>query len=167
MKKTGFVLLISLLLTLFQPCAAAVAANAPEISEGGYVVKLKEPSENQVRLMENLDMDEIYAENGVYRVDSMADVKKLGDMVEYFEPDYKVTLFALPNDTYAIKQWNLEKLHISDAWDKGYEGRGVRVAVIDSGVNSLHEDFEGVDFDKGSNMINGSHDVTDETGHGT
>ncbi|MEG0940631.1 MAG: S8 family serine peptidase [Oscillospiraceae bacterium] len=167
MKKTGFVLLISLLLTLFQPCAAATATNVSETAGSGYIVKLREPSENQVRLMENVDMDEIYAEKGLYRVDSIDDVKKLGDMVEYSEPDYTATLFAVPNDTFAKKQWNLEKLHISDAWNKGYEGNGVRVAVIDSGVNSLHEDFEGVSFDKGSNMINGSHDVTDETGHGT
>lgn len=164
MRKIAVLLSIIMLLGILQP--AAVAVDDSMVSTNGYIVKLKQDN-NSVRLMGDLQLEEISSEQGLYKADKLSEISALGNMVEYYEPDQKVKLFAVPNDPYADKQWSLGSLEIDSAWKKGYEGVGVRVAVIDSGINSLHEDFEGTTFDKGINMLDGSRDVRDETGHGT
>lgn len=161
MKKTALILTLVLMFGIFAPALPA------EADAGPYIVKLADTSENTVRLMENLDIDEIYPREGLYRADSLADVRRLGSAVEYYEKDAVATLFALTDDHYSADQWSLEFVSVNSAWDKGYDGQGIRVAVIDSGANSMHEDFEGADFERGSNMLDGSHDVTDLSGHGT
>ena len=167
MKRTGIMLIAALLLSVFQPCFAYENGTNLEDYKNGYIVQLKQPLEDSAVLMDNTELREVSDEAGLYHVDSLSEIDRLGSLVEYYEPDYPVTLSDLPSDTYASKQWSIDSLGISYAWDKGYNGKGVRVAVIDSGVNSLHEDFEGTTFDKGINIMNGSHDVTDEMGHGT
>ncbi len=166
MKKIGITLAVALLLSLFPPCAGSAVALQAQESPQGYIVALKGAQDGAV-LLEDTGLEKLGGQAGLYHADSLAEIKALGSLVDYYEPDCTATLFDLPNDTYAHQQWSLENLEISYAWDKGYDGAGVRIAVIDSGVNSLHEDFEGTSFDKGYNEINGSHDVTDELGHGT
>lgn len=168
MKRICVILAAALLLSVFQPCYASSGNQSAENSAGGYIVKLKETKENSASLMAlDMGLREVCGEAGIYHADTLSEIAELGDMVEYYEPDCMVTLSALPNDTYASKEWSIGNLEADYAWEKGYNGEGVRVAVIDSGVNSLHEDFDGTVFDKGLNKINGSHDVTDEMGHGT
>ena len=162
--KASLLLILALLFSLAAPCAALAAE--PEAAEGGYIVKLKETADT-VRLMSASPLDAISADNGLYKAQSLEEIKALGSAVEYFEPNATARLLALPADPYAKRQWSLESLGMEQVWSKGYNGEGVRVAIIDSGVNSLHEDFEGVAFDKGKNMLDGSRDVTDEVGHGT
>ena len=45
-------------------------------------------------------------------------------------------LAALSDDPYSDQQWNLEMIGAEQAWQSGLTGRGVRVAVIDSGVST-------------------------------
>ena len=167
MKKLYIMLAAAFLLSTFQPCSAAENNTYTQESSNGYIVKLKEPQEGSAVLMENTDIRELSSDAGLYYAGSLSDVSKLGDSVEYYEPDYKVTLSDLPNDTYASDQWSIQNLGIAAAWDSGYNGKGVRIAVIDSGVNSKHEDFAGTSIEVGHNVIDGSNDTTDENGHGT
>lgn len=162
MKKIGFLLILSLFLTLLTPIAAAA-----ETDEGAYIVKLKDNGGAAARMMASANLEEISSGAGLFRADGLKNVKALGSAVEYYEPDVMAKLFSLTNDEYSAEQWSLEYTSANVPWDKGYSGNGIRVAVIDSGVNSMHEDFEGANFQKGSNMLDGSHDVTDEHGHGT
>ncbi len=162
MKKTALLLAAILLITLLTPCMAS----ANQTQSEGYIVSVKEAENGAVRLL-SADFDAINAEAGLYRVNSLEDIKKLGDSVSYYEEDSQAQLFADTNDSYAGKQWNLDYIGVQNAWSKGYEGEGIRVAVIDSGVNSMHEDFSTTHFEKGLNLLDGSHDVTDVTGHGT
>ncbi|MEF9972229.1 MAG: hypothetical protein RR731_07950, partial [Oscillospiraceae bacterium] len=150
MKKLGTLLLSAVLLISALPGGAA--ASNIEHSENGYIVKLREPTKSGARLLDKMDLQEISADAGFYKAETAEEIQKLGSMVEYYEPDCKAKLFAVPNDPYLKQQWNINSIGISSAWDKGYEGTNVKVAVIDSGVNSLHEDFSGTHFDKGSNM---------------
>jgi serine protease AprX len=64
---------------------------------------------------------------------------------------------ALPNITY------LDTLNVREAWDLGYTGAGIGVAVVDSGV-STDRDFSSlskISFNPNSNTVN------DVYGHGT
>jgi subtilisin family serine protease len=62
--------------------------------------------------------------------------------------------------------WNLQAVNVSGVWSKGYKGEGVRIAVIDTGVNAEHPDIQGrvVDF---ADFINGLSEPYDDNGHGT
>ena len=78
---------------------------------------------------------------------------------------------AQPNDPAISDQWYLFALGASAAWSQGLTGSGVRVAVIDSGVNALHEDLAGSAI-SGRNLLGPaeSRDETafaDDLGHGT
>lgn len=167
MKKIiATMLLITMMAAVVQPVSANFEQG--DGSGEGYIVQLsKSPkSFDTMRLMSSMELEDVYAEKGLYKVKELSDIENLGDLVEYYEPDQTVTLFA-PNDPYAHRQWSLDSLGIEYAWDEGYEGGGISIAIIDSGVNSLHEDFEGVSFGKGKNMMDGSYDLRDESGHGS
>lgn len=172
MRKTAVILSLVLALGMIFPGVPAGAENDTYIrenvfSEAGYIVKLKEPGGDEASLLALSEMDEIYGDAMLYHADSLENIELLGGAVEYYEPDCTVELHGLTNDPYSNTQWSLEFLGMDKAWNLGYYGEGVRVAVIDSGVFSMHEDFSGADFDSGINVINGSHDVSDTNGHGT
>jgi len=167
MKKLCVILSMVFMLSAFQPCIAAESSTYTSDSPNGYVVKLNNTADGTAILMENTGLSEVNSDAGLYYANSISDISKLGDYVDYYEPDYPVTLAGVPNDTYVPEQWSISDIGISTAWDAGLNGKNVKIAVIDSGVNSLHEDFEGTNFGSGMNVMNGSHDVTDEMGHGT
>lgn len=74
----------------------------------------------------------------------------------------------------ATNQWNVTKVNAPDVWNLGYTGKGVIVAVIDTGVNYNHTDIAnnmwdgGTEFpNHGYDFINGDDDPMDDHSHGT
>lgn len=158
-----------MLLSVFvTPVSLAQASDNTEEYDG-YIVKLSEPDADSVRLMSTTDMDVISEEHSLYRSDGGAELFSLVEsgLVEYAEPNYKVYLLGTVDDPYYPQQWNLIDIGIDDAWDYGINGEGVRVAIIDSGINARHEDFEGSNILNGVNVIDSNNDVADQSGHGT
>jgi len=167
-KKISLLLALALAVSLFSgfmPANAAGDAQPPNAD--GYIIKLKDPDAGTAVLQDAPDLREIVSSEGLYHADSLDEVEALGSRVESFEPDYKVRLFDLPNDKYISNEWSITALNMPAVWSAGYTGRGVRVGVIDSGINAAHEDFAGADITQGLNVLDRSHDVTDENGHGT
>jgi subtilisin family serine protease len=85
-------------------------------------------------------------------------------------------------------KWNLDAINAPEAWKQGYTGKGVVVAVVDTGIDIKHSDLDnnlwtnpgevannGIDDDKngfvddihGWNFIDGNRDVSDRDAHGT
>lgn len=121
--------------------------------------------------------------------------------VEYAEPNFARCLSSLvPNDPFFFQQWALHNtgqfangtagadISAPKAWDVSTGDSGVRIAVIDSGVDYNHPDLvnsiwrkpgescsDGNDFDKngfvndcrGWNFVDGTNDPFDDLGHGT
>lgn len=165
-RKGIFVLLAALCLCVF--------AGAEEFD--GYVVKLREQKDTMATLsiseqtllepMENLPQ--------TYLVKSAEDVEKLRatGLVEYAEPNYILECLEAPNDPYYSSQWTLPAIGYDALWGTQYDGTGVTVAVIDSGLDTTHEDFEKVKISPYSKNFlgNGSHPedyFRDQKGHGT
>jgi subtilisin family serine protease len=60
------------------------------------------------------------------------------------------------DETFYNLQWGPKAIHAPEAWDAGYLGNGVRVAVIDGGMNNLHIDLNGsVDVARSASFVPG------------
>lgn len=71
----------------------------------------------------------------------------------------------------SLTQWNLSDdgfgIGVQAAWNRGLDGSGVRIALIDSGINADHEALENVNIEQGYNVMEENTDTTDHYGHGT
>lgn len=66
------------------------------------------------------------------------------------------------------ESWGLEAVRARQVWDVfGVRGRGVKVCILDTGLDSSHEDFEGLSMDgyQGDEAVSPWYD--DRRGHGT
>jgi len=85
---------------------------------------------------------------------------RAGGTVRYIEPDYIVTALG-PTIPWNIQQINADKVQAANI-----NGTGVRVAVIDTGIDYTHPDLAGV-YAGGYNVLTGTGDPMDDNGHGT
>ncbi|GHA82808.1 S8 family serine peptidase [Cognatilysobacter bugurensis] len=76
--------------------------------------------------------------------------------IEYVEPD--APRYALGQ----VTPYGINNVQAPQAWSVGAEGQGVKVCVIDSGINAAHEDFAGVAMTGYPSGWN-----NDSCGHGT
>jgi len=95
---------------------------------------------------------------------------------------------SLYGDGWGTKDWGLNDIQAPDAWLAGYTGKGIVVAVVDTGVDYQHSDLSqniwtntleivgnGIDDDKngyvddiyGYDFVNNDGYALDDNGHGT
>ncbi|GEM_PF-1412741 len=189
MNKLRINLFFVFILTLFvfagSVCVSSVEVNAVETDQGrydGYIVKVKDDATANVSLLDN-NVSEVG--DGFYVVNSLEAAESFADEsnIEYIEPNYIVTLFEYPNDTNDPYYSSYQKVYMdlisaSSAWSEEYNGNGVTVAVIDSGVVNGHVDIDYTNVLDGTyyymNSIGtsvvertGSNYTADVTGHGS
>ena len=86
--------------------------------------------------------------------------------VEYVERlDRPRRLAFVPNDPFAFRQWHLAQIRAFDFWADPPTLPGVRVAVIDSGIDGGHPEL--ARRIAGARSFVGGSPLTDEQGHGT
>ena len=70
-----------------------------------------------------------------------------------------------PNDPLLARQWHLDRVRAFAAWPKMPVFAGVKVAIVDSGIDATHPDLRET-IDSGQSFV-GSSWRTDTNGHGT
>lgn len=119
--------------------------------------------------------DEINAEVVTFEGSSKEKEKSLKKQkgVRYVEPDYASTAAYSPNDPelQQKRQYEIYQQGFHGAWNttRGIDrttGRGIKVAVIDTGCDRSHPDL-GRKIIKSYDFANGDRYANDDTGHGT
>ena len=75
-------------------------------------------------------------------------------------------LAGYPNDPMYPKQWHLRAMGAPDGWEHSVKGKGVVVAVVDTGIAKV-EDLEGTKLLQGASFVPGTSSAKDDQGHGT
>lgn len=107
--------------------------------------------------------------SGIYWADSLElvqSLKRLG-LIEFFEPNYYVTLFDEPGGGGEINGWPYDALEAGYAKDYSLSGRGIRIGVIDSGVDPTNANLQSANLIQGYSYIQSSADTNDDVYHGT
>lgn len=133
----------------------------------GYLVTLK----NDVLIPFSLDSevervpvsDEI-----MYKVSEIDDIYNLTNSDNIIDIIYNcdIKLFSVPNDPFYKEQFNLHLTGADTAREKGLDGRGVKIAIIDTGINS-HDDISEDKWIYKYNVFNKSSNAEDDIFHGT
>ncbi|WP_107667955.1 S8 family serine peptidase [Cyanothece sp. BG0011] len=89
----------------------------------------------------------------------------LSELTDYIEPNYQYHTLEAVNDPQYSEQWNLQNINIEAAWRKA-KGKGVTVAVIDTGVSRV-PDLQKTEFVEGYDFVNDKKEANDDHGHGT
>ena len=168
-----FLLTQALLLPVSASCARFSADAAPDLATlaaetetayDGYLVALADGAEES-----ELDGDWEAVLPGVIRTDDLTFARSLlaDGAAEYVETNDVVTLFdteTLP----AQDGWVYEATSAAYAQTLGLSGAGVRIAVIDSGVDMTNEDLRCADIEAGYDYLTDSaRTMCDTVGHGT
>lgn len=96
-------------------------------------------------------------------------MKKLAEHPDsvFAEPNFLLLPNRTPNDPYYTEyQWNLPLIGMEQSWDVSEGSSDVIVAVVDTGVDMEHPEFEGK-LVEGHNVLDGSNKPQDDNGHGT
>lgn len=165
------VFLLSLVCFRFPQSVSASSETPGGAGAKGYIVKLKSDRTSRMTLS-NAGVQRI--DEGIYTADSLEAAQSITepDNIEYIEPNYYLTLYGfpysgVPNDPRYDDQWWLKMIDAPGAWTSGMLGRGAKVAVIDSGLLTSHEDINYPSVLYKHNFIDNNSDITDQTGHGS
>ena len=85
--------------------------------------------------------------------------------LKYVELDMVVRHAASVSDPSYGSSWALPKIQAPTAWDSA-SGGGVTIAILDTGVNSAHQDLA-PNMVPGWNMVDNNSNTSDVHGHGT
>lgn len=83
-------------------------------------------------------------------------LKKNGEILKV-EPDIIV------DNSNQVQNWGIPAINIPTSWANGYTGKGVKIAIIDSGI-SLHDDLV---ISGGQSFVDYTTSYNDDNGHGT
>jgi thermitase len=187
MKRKSLIILLSSVLFLFFTCIVqATPVHSQEIPQAPAA-----PDEIILKYKSNTPESEkvkMHAENNAarkHRIDKLSlevvDVPKghrdtaikqykHNTYVAYAEPNFKAQAFGITDDVALSQQWGLFKIDAANqaamsAWDITEGNQSVKVAILDTGIDSTHTDLAGKIA--GSSNFTTSSTLDDTVGHGT
>ena len=165
MKKVITINIVFIITTTLPKYLSAEATSDNDNAFDGYLVKFSEYM--MVMAKESGERDAEYVLPNVYKIDDLSMVEDYikSGLVEYFEPNYYVSLFDSPDE--AILGWAYESMNAASAEDLGLNGTGINIAVIDSGVALTSPDLQDANIALGYDYINATDVMEDTLGHGT
>jgi subtilisin len=91
------------------------------------------------------------------------------DKIVYVEPDYEVQAIGKPTPTPPPTPddtipWGVNKIGAPTVWAQGDVGAGIKVAVLDTGIDMDHPDLT---VAGGTNFVTPTSTADDDNGHGT
>ena len=95
-----------------------------------------------------------------------ADTPADDQLVDVKESSAADSMKGISNDPFSSLQWNLKAIGMEEAWRSGLTGKGVTVAIVDSGLSSMTGDIDKSRVLPGKNCVGGT-GVDDTLGHGT
>ena len=169
--------LLSLTLLLAEaPAAAALPELPPEPDFDGYLVQL-DPNGPVTLSEEELTADGSMAPviDGIYRTDDKALADELLDIgvAAHVEPNYIVTLGERASSPPPMPEpekygWAYHWMKVDLAEKLGLNGTGVRIAIIDSGLEPDNPNLEGVEIAAWKDYVDPTATgIRDSYGHGT
>ncbi len=86
--------------------------------------------------------------------------------VRHVEPNLVYTTTTTPNDPYVSSQWAWSTIQAYRAWDTTQGAANIKIAIIDSGIQSSHPDLD-AKLVRGYDFVDGDAAPEDGNGHGT
>lgn len=88
-------------------------------------------------------------DTSVQAAEYTASALEVSAQVEWFEQNILIpgTLRQIPTDPLYTDQWHLngnggrDNINVEPAWNSGYNGSGVTIAIVDDGLQRVHPDF--------------------------
>jgi hypothetical protein len=143
-------------LVRFRP--GALGAEGETLHRWGSSRLIKRLAALELDVVELPNADEALAALNRYRA---------SPLVEFAELDRWVEPMLSFDDPMLRTAWHLDKIENGLAWDRS-TGKGVLVAVCDSGVRASHEDLaRNLRMDLAWNVVDNNSNVADIKGHGT
>jgi serine protease AprX len=159
------------LLTSVAVVAASPLKSQPTDNSSGYSTYIVAFKDGQSAMAENQVQSMVDSFNGqiIYKYsvingwavtipDNKVDDLKALDNVKYVEKDQEVKVLL----DKAVPQIGADQV-----WATGYTGKGVKVCVIDTGVDASHPDLNGNKVVGWVDYVNGRSTPYDDHGHGT
>lgn len=80
--------------------------------------------------------------------------KQLSDFkeIESFHPNYIGEADEVPSDSLYPQLWGLEKIDMPNTWSITHGSNNIKIAVIDTGIDYTHQDFQGRNIIKGTDF---------------
>ncbi|MBD3290260.1 S8 family serine peptidase, partial [candidate division KSB1 bacterium] len=75
------------------------------------------------------------------KIDRLLDILENDPAVEYAQRNHIFRVHTQPNDPLYSEQWYLQKISVEQAWSTETGDSSVLVAIIDTGIDYLHEDL--------------------------